>query len=494
MAEEDNGGSKKMVNTGKLDSTSNKKNIIQKSQSSNINPDLPRLCASKLLYLVCEEKNFLNLSLENTFDRFNLSSLDRSFATAIAYGTLSDIVLIDEIIKLKADINFDKIDPVTKSILRTGLWQIFMSGKIPDSAACNESVKIAGASGNRGSKVFVNALLRSAIRDKQEITEKIIKNPKKFYLKCGLPPELAGYFKKWFKEERAISICQSMRKTPLTSVRVNTLVADSSYVENELKLNGCDVFQSHFMENAFSIKTNGFPVEKIFAFNEGSFTIQDESAMLVSRILNPDKGSIVVDVCSAPGGKTCHIAEIMQNKGVIFALDISRSRLKLVEETAKRLKIDIIKTIESDATMEMNIGEDFSKADFVLADVPCSGLGIMRRKPEIKLNMTHERICGLYNIQESILNNSSHLLKPGGILVYSTCTLNPDENENRIKKFLWQNHKEFEPVDFSDILPENLIKTEPAIAQSAKNGMITILPDLHSSDGFFIAKLRRKNN
>jgi len=471
--------------------------------NSSDNPvDEARLSAVKLVYLVTKEKNFINLTLESVFENYNLSSVDRSFATAIAYGTLCDIILIDEIIKLKSKINFEKIDYFTKSILRTGLWQIFISDKIPDSAACNESVKISKIFGNKGSTSFVNAILRSAVREKEEIKEKIFIDPKKFYLKCGLPSELAGYFKKWFGEKRAISICKSMRETPLTGIRINRLISSMEYVKEELELQGCDVFPPEFMEKAFLIKTNGLPIEKIPAFNEGDFTVQDESAMLVSQILSPSRNSVVVDVCSAPGGKTCHLAEIMENKGIIYALDISKSRLSLVEETAKRLKIEIIKTIEADATKPLEFftklpkedfsTEMFSKADYVLVDVPCSGLGIMRKKPEIKLNMTHEKIIGLYDIQESILENSSKLLKPGGFLVYSTCTLNPEENENRVKKFIEKNSSEFEPVDFSNLLPQKLLEKDKGIAQSAKHGMITILPDVHLSDGFFIAKIRRK--
>ncbi len=456
--------------------------------------DDARLSAVKLVYLVTEERNFINLTLESVFENSNLTSLDRSFATAIAYGTLSDIVLIDEIIKLKSKVNFEKIDPFTKSILRTGLWQIFMSDKIPDSAACNESVKIAKTSGKNGSASFVNAILRSVVREKEELREKVISNPKKFYLKCGLPSELAGYFKKWFGEERAISVCQSMRETPLMGIRINKLTSTMEYVEKELDMQECDVFPGEFMENAFLIKTSGVPVEKIPAFLEGDFTVQDESAMLVSRILSPSPGSIVVDVCSAPGGKTCHMAEIMKNKGIIYAMDISKSRLLLVEETAKRLKINIIKTIEADATKTLEFSSEFSKADFVLADVPCSGLGIMRKKPEIKLNMTHEKIIALYDTQKAILDNASKILKPGGMLVYSTCTLNPEENENRIGKFLEENESKFEPVDFSGLIPDKLIEKDPAIAQAAKNGMITLVPDVHGSDGFFIAKIRRRNN
>jgi len=478
------------------------KNLNKMNNGYESTLDEARLSAVKIVYLVTQENNFINLTLESVFDNYNLSSVDRSFATAIAYGTICDIILLDEIIKLKSKINFEKIDAFTKSILRTGLWQIFISDKIPDSAACNESVKISKTYGNKGSTSFVNAILRSSVRDKEDIRDKIFANPKKFYLKCGLPSELAGYFKKWFGEKRAISICRSMRQTPLTGIRINKLISTPEYVENELKLQGCDVFPSEFMENAFLIKTNGLPVERISAFNEGDFTVQDESAMLVSQILSPLPNSVVVDACSAPGGKTCHLAEIMDNKGIIYALDISKSRLSLVEETAKRLKIEIIKTIEADATKPLEFHknsdkenifpENFSKADYVLVDVPCSGLGIMRKKPEIKLNMTHEKIIALYDIQEAILDNASKLLKPGGFLVYSTCTLNPEENENRIKRFIENNSNEFEMVDFSNLLPEKLLENDKTIAQTAKNGMITILPDVHISDGFFIAKIRRK--
>ena len=258
------------------------KNTNVPKRSGESSADDARLSAVKLIYLVTEEKSFINLTIDSVFDRFDLTNLDRSFATAIAYGTLSD------------------------------------------SAACNESVKIAKASGKNGSASFINAIMRSIVREKEAIREKVILNPKKFYLKCGLPSELAGYFKKWFGEERAISICKSMRETPLIGIRISEIASTMEYVKRELDMQECDVYPGEFMENALLIKTSGVPVEKIPAFIEGDFTVQDESAMLVSHILSPSSGSIVVDVCSAPGGKPCHLAEIMRNKGIIYALDISK--------------------------------------------------------------------------------------------------------------------------------------------------------------------------
>jgi 16S rRNA (cytosine967-C5)-methyltransferase len=465
---------------------------------------------------VLENNSYTNLSLEQAFSGKNLSGLDRAFATALSYGTITRIVPIDAILSRYSKIPLDKMEPWVRTILRIGAWQIFWSEKVPDSAACNESVNLAKTYSNKGAAAFVNGLLRTLVREKSSISQDYILHPKEFHLRCSLPRELAGYFKKWFGEELAVVICGAMDRPSGSTVRVNTLRTSDEALRHELERNGCVAEDAAFMPHAFSIRTSGVMMEQLPSFQHGEFIIQDEAAMLVCIIADPKPGQLVLDLCSAPGGKTCHMAEQMKNEGRIIACDINPSRLSLVKENADRLGIDIILYRQADActiqpggiktdpkqhsqlpVLENPGRQDFvdpfpiEPADLVLADVPCSGLGVLGKKPDIRIHMTHERMTSLYPVQRRILENAAAFVKPGGFLVYSTCTLNPAENEQNIGHFLEVHAGEFEPVDISDLLPAKLKQLDPGLLDTARNGMVTLFPDRHLCDGFFVAKLRR---
>lgn len=466
------------------------KNLYKKSIKEEA--DKSRLAAVELVFSVLEEKSFSNLSLAEILDGKNLGSKDRKFATAIAYNTINLCVNLDSVIAHVSSIKEERIDPYIKSILRTALWQVFCSDKIPDFAVCDESVKLAKLSGNKGAVSYVNAVLRTTIKEKNKLKDKYFTNPKQFHLKCSMPPETAEYFRKWFGGQRAIDICRSMNDSPLVTLRVNKLKTNPEYIKKILEEEGMEVFESEFADLAFRIKTGGLPVEKLDLFRKGYVTVQDESSMLVSLIAEPQPGQTVIDTCSAPGGKAFHMADLMKNKGRIYAVDINPSRIELIEKGVLRLGIENIKTMIGDA--ENYIGQILPEpADLVLADVPCSGLGIIRKKPEIKFSVTCEKLISLYDVQKKIILNASKLVKKGGFLVYSTCTLNPDENEGVVKGFLEKNENEFETVSFADNLPEKFIKQDPKSYREAHKGMMTVYPDIHKSDGFFMAKLRRKH-
>jgi len=306
-----------------------------------------------------------------------------------------------------------------------------------------------------------------------------------------MSPEIAGYFKKWFGPQRSIEICDALHQNAEISIRINTLKTDKASVLERLKTAGVDIFPSHFISDAAVIRTSGKPVYALPGFREGEFTIQDEAAMLVGLIALPSAGSLVADLCAAPGGKTCHLGEIMKNTGNIVAFDLNASRIRLIDENMRRLGIGIIKCLEADAR-KISIQElGGNKADLVVADVPCSGLGILRRKPDIMLSMSHRKMLELYPLQKDILNNAASLVKKGGYLVYSTCTLNPEENERRIESFLADMNGRFETENFYEALPEGILTEDESIVSGAKKGMITLFPDKHGCDGFFIAKLRR---
>jgi len=428
--------------------------------------------------------------VEQAFSGKTLSNLDRAFATAIGYGTITHVVVIDAILSAYSSMPLDKVEPLIRTILRTGTWQIFWSEKVPDSAACNESVQLAKKVSNKGAASYVNGLLRTLVREKQSIQKTFILDPKEFYLRCSLPRELAGYFRKWFGETRSVSICDALNTPSPSTARVNTIRTGDEELRRELEMNGCATSDPIFMEHAFSIRTNGVLIESLTAFQNGEFIIQDEGAMLVTSIADPKPGQSVVDLCSAPGGKTCHMAERMENKGKITACDINPSRLSLVKENADRLGFSMIEYRQMDACDPLPPG--LPLADIVLADVPCSGLGVLGKKPDIRVHMTHEKMNALYPVQRRILENAATMVKPGGFLIYSTCTVNPAENQEQIQQFIDSQGNHFETIDISDRLPEKLIQLDPALLETATQGMVALFPDQHHCDGFFIAKLRRK--
>ena len=466
-------------------------NEKQKDQYSD-KIDEARSAAVDLVFSVLENNSYTNLSFDQAFCGKILSNLDRSFATAISYGTITYIVVIDAILSKYSKLPINKIESKVRTILRISIWQIFWSDSIPDFAICNESVKLTKKYSNKGAVAFVNGLLRTLIRDKETVMNDFIIAPRELWLRLALPRELAGYFKKWFGETRAISICDSMNLPSHSTARVNSMKTTDDLLRNELEMNGCLISNSYFMDHAFSIKTNGVMMENLPSFQNGEFVIQDEAAMLVSIIANPSPGDHVVDLCSAPGGKTCHMAEIMGNQGEITAYDVNTSRLSLVMQNADKLGLSIINCLQMDACDLADSKLPNAPANIVLADVPCSGLGILGKKPDIRIHMTHEKMIALYPVQKQILENAATLVTTGGYLVYSTCTINPAENQNRIEDFLNTHSDEFEAVDITKWLPEKLTLKDPLIIESAKCGMITLYPDKHKCDGFFIAKLRRK--
>ena len=463
--------------------------------------DEARSAAVDLVYAVMENDSYTNLSVDQAFSGKPLSSLDRSFATALSYGTITRIVVLDAILSKYSAKPLDRLDPLVRTLLRVGAWQIFWSDRIPDSAACNESVKLAKRMTNPGAASYVNALLRTLIREKSSILQDFILAPRDFGLRCCLPSELAGSFRKWFGENRTLALCEAMNEPSPATARVNTQRASVVNVRNSLNSSGCTTSDPVFMEDAFSLRTNGSMMEALPAFVQGEFVIQDEAAMLVSVVADPKPGQRVIDLCAAPGGKACHMAGRMQDQGEIIACDINPARLELVRQNAARLGLSILRTLTMDAcTITPGIGisdpdgaPSLSQADIVLADVPCSGLGILGKKPDIRIHMTYDKMVSLYPVQEQILENAASLVKPGGFLVYSTCTLNPKENQDRIRQFLDVHPSLFEPVDFSSLLPDRLVELDPSLAGAAAAGMLTLFPDLHHCDGFFIAKLRRKD-
>ncbi len=421
-----------------------------------------RETALAALYKIEYEGAYSNIALKEVLSASRLDSRDKALVSAIVYGVLSKKRALDYIISELSNIKLKKISKYILLILRMGLYQIKYMDKIPDSAAVNESVRLARRFGHSASGGFVNGLLRNALR-----TE--VKIPDDLAISMSFADENATRLVADYGND-AQKIMSALNKEPKTTLRVNTLKTTADELLNKL---GGEA--SPYIDNAIYVRQ--LDIASSEEYEKGYYTVQDVAPMIACRVLAPEKGERVIDLCAAPGGKTTYMAEMMENKGEILAFDIHAHRTELIEKNAKRLGIDIIKTDTKDASLydESLCG----RADKVLADVPCSGLGIARRKPELKYKTDNDE---LFDIQLAILENGARYLKKGGELVYSTCTLYKRENEEVVKAFL-ENNEGFELVGFSEILPDGF-------SEDSK-GMMTVLPDRTDCDGFFIAKITR---
>ena len=416
----------------------------------------------------CENGGYSNIALDTVIKRNNLSSSDRALMTALIYGVIERKITLDYIITSLSSIPNSKIEKDTRNILRMGLYQLIYMKKIPAHAALNETVELA----NKRSKGFVNAILRSYLREGDKIafpdqSDKI----KYLSVTYSVGESLICALLDAYSFEECKNMLNAFSQIAPITLRVNNLKASRDEILSELE----GARKTDFSPDGIIL--DNAAVSELECLKDGRVTVQDEASQICVRALGAQKGDIVFDVCSCPGSKSFGAAMTMENEGEIFAFDIHENKLSLVEKGAERLGISIISTRTQDARKP--IEELFDKADKIICDVPCSGFGVISKKPEIRYKDVKESE-NLPKIQYDILENVQNYLKVGGTLVYSTCTILPNENENNIKKFL-ENHKNFELVPFS------------VGELEVHSGMITLLPHTHHTDGFFIAKLKKIN-
>lgn len=436
--------------------------------------------AVKILHEINEKDAYSNISISRNVNN-KLSVIDESFLRELVYGVLENKLFIDWIINEFSKIKLKKIKPIVKEILRIGIYQIMFMDKVPDGVAVNESVKLAKKYSHKGVYGFVNGLLRNVIRNKNNINlPDKDKNPIEYLsIKYSHPKWMIEQWIQEFGYQFTEELCIANNMKPKLNIRVNTLKINRNELINILRKKGLEVEKTRHAKDGIIID-NPVRITQLDEFKAGLFQIQDESSMLVAQILNPKEDSLVIDVCSAPGGKTTHIAQKMNNKGKVIARDIHQHKLRLVKENAKRLGIDIIETeIYNALTLDEKL---IGKADYCLVDAPCSGLGLIRRKPDIKWKKSKDDINEITKLQYEILLNSSKYLKKNGILVYSTCTIEKEENIKLINRFLNEN-PEFSLIGFSSLIQNS--EEMP----SAETGYIEIYPNIYDMDGFFIAKM-----
>ncbi|NLW88549.1 MAG: 16S rRNA (cytosine(967)-C(5))-methyltransferase RsmB [Clostridiaceae bacterium] len=453
----------------------------------------PREVCFDMLFEVYEKGGYAQLVVNQSVRKTPfLNDRDKSFAIAIFYGVITRTFTIDYLIEQIAHRKVETLDPSVRIALRMGIWQILFSESIPEYAAVHTSVKIVSSRNNPGGKSLVNAVLRVVGQNRIFWKEEISRA--KPYVRFSLSKEIAGLLIKWYGEAKANSIADAMLGDARVTARVNVLKNTREELVDLLKSEGVSAKEGLFCEQALNLSLNGMSVEDLKTFRDGRFMIQDEAAMLTGIVAHPHSGQRILDVCAAPGGKSCHLAELSLDQSEVLALDNHESRLRLINDNAHRLGIRSIRTGLSDATNpDTEITGPEKSYDLVLADVPCSGLGLLMRKPDIRIRLSYERIQSMIKLQKEILLKSSAYVAPGKTLVYSTCTINPEENENQVGSFINEN-PDFEITSISEDLPAELLSGNERNKREAQFGSILLLPDEVACDGFFIAKMRRKSD
>ncbi|MFT4413514.1 16S rRNA (cytosine(967)-C(5))-methyltransferase RsmB [Fredinandcohnia humi] len=440
-----------------------------------------RNVALEILLQIEKNQAYSNLLLNKMIKKYEVKGKDIGLLTEIVYGTIQrrdtlDYFLAPFLNKSK------KLDLWVRILLRLSLYQMVYLDRVPERAIFFEAVEIAKKRGHRGTASLVNGVLRSIQREGVPSLEAIHDQVERLAVETSHPLWLV---KRWVEQigiDETRKMCEINSTPPEQTARVNTLMANREEAIQKLQEEGIESTIGAVSEDAIKAVKGNLANSK--AFEEGFFTIQDESSMLVARALGVIKGDRILDSCAAPGGKTTHIAELLQNSGEVHSLDLHEHKIKLINEQVARLKLSnvVTKALDSRNASKYFEPESFDK---ILVDAPCSGFGVMRRKPDIKYSKQQIDSSRLASIQLEILTEVSSLLKKGGILVYSTCTIDSEENEGVIQSFL-QNNKNF-------VLDNELINTLPkAVHPYVKNGQVQLFPHYFGTDGFFIARLRKQ--
>ena len=440
-----------------------------------------RTAALQALLHVDENEGYSNIVIDKTLRRFQLESRDAALATALFYGVLERRITLDYIIQSFCRNSGQPLQPVVREILRIAVYQILYMEKIPTSAAVNEAVNAAKENGAVKASGFINGVLRSILRAENPlILPDAAKHPRKaLSVRYSCPEWLIQLWSDSYGEELCFSLLESLFSKPPVYARVNTAKISLDDLILVLEQEGVKAKAVTLVSDALELEDTG-AVASLESFQKGLFHIQDLSSQICCALVNPQPGERVLDVCAAPGGKSFTMAQRMENKGELLAFDKYKGKAGLIRQGAERLGLSIIQTAVRDAVAPKDALEPGQK---VLCDAPCSGLGIIRRKPEIRYK-PQASLDSLPDLQYLILCRSSALTEPDGLLVYSTCTLNPRENGEVAARFL-KEHPEFVPEPLR--LPDSIRRVVPE-----PEYQMTLLPPVHGTDGFFIAAFRRR--
>lgn len=435
-----------------------------------------------LLIRTEKDQGFSHLLIDHVLESHSISSKDEKLLTEIVYGTLQRKLTLDYYIDHFVSSN-KKIDLWVRMLLRMSIYQMVYLDKVPDHAVIHEAVEIAKKRGHKGISGMVNGVLRNVQRKGVPSPSEIKDDAKRLSVETSHPEWLVNRWIKHYGFETTKKMCEyNVTKKP-QSIRVQPMKIDRNKAMQELEELGFTVSASPLSKQGIIIEKGNILTTDLF--KNGYVTIQDQSSMLVGELLDVEPNMCVLDACSAPGGKATHIAEKMENKGIIHAHDLHKKKIKLIKEKANVLDLSIIQAEEGDAR---KLGQTYSPQTFdrILVDAPCSGLGVMRGKPEIKYHKKETDIENLSKIQLDILKSVAPLLKMDGKLIYSTCTVDVEENENVIREFL-KGQSDFEVDEtFFDSLPSS-VKDALGISDVG----FQLFPQDQDTDGFFLTRLKK---
>lgn len=440
--------------------------------------DKARSAVLSALLRVRKDEGYSNIVFDKTARFFELEARDAAFASALFYGVLEKRLPLDYYIARYSKIPLKKMGPVVQEILRMGAYQLLYMDRVPDSAAVNESVNLAKENKAVKASGFINGILRTALRNKETFQWPEAKSVKGKSLRYSCPEEWIVFWEKAYGIQVCGRILESLEKRPPLYIRQNPLKIKGEELASALLDLSVKVNAVTGVQGAYALDHSG-AVADLEPFRDGWFHVQDLSSQICCLLVDAHPGERVIDVCAAPGGKTFTLAENMRNEGELFSFDKYEKKVGLIRQGAERLGLSIVRTGLRDASAP---GKHLEKADRVLCDAPCSGLGVIRRKPEIRYKSMKE-LDGLPDLQYLILCESARLVREKGKLFYSTCTLNPEENGSVANRFL-REHPEFEPLSLR--LPEKVSRKieEP-------ENQLTIFPYTMDSDGFFVAAFQR---
>ena len=425
-----------------------------------------------------------NVILRNTLMKYDyLSAQEKAFIKRLFEGCVEYRIQLDYLLNAYSKTKTAKMKPAILSILRMGVYQILYMDAVPDAAACNEAVALAQQWGFHGLKGFVNGVLRTIVRKKDELPEPDEKKEPTAALsvRYAMPEWLVCFFCEKYGILNTQKMLAAMLSEQPVTIRMDERLskAERARVLEQMRAQGIDVKQHPYLDYAYLLSgVDG--IARVPGFESGAFYVQDVSSMLVSEAAGICEGMRILDVCAAPGGKSLHAAVKLHGTGMVESRDLTENKVSIIEENRLRCRCDNVTVRQQDASLLRQ--EDVGQYDIVYADVPCSGLGIMGKKCDIRHHVSPKQMRELVLLQQKILNTACACVKEGGILMYSTCTINPAENEEQLSCIASLG---FVPESLDMYLPKELW------GETTKQGYLQLLPGIHETDGFFLARYRK---
>ena len=442
--------------------------------------------ALEILMEIIQQKEYSHIVIRNALDKVQyLPKQERAFINRLVEGTVEYQLRIDYILDQYSSVKVQKMKPVIRNILRSGVYQLLFMDGVPDSAACNEAVKLAQKKGFYSLKGFVNGVLRTISREKDAVVypDRNTDLSRYFSVFYSMPQWLVERWLGEYGPEITEGMLQDFLKDRLTTIRCQQHRMNPEMAIRSMEEQGAHLEKAPYLPYAWYLSEYSH-LAGLKSFVMGRIVVQDLSSMLVGEVSGAKKGDYVIDLCAAPGGKSLHVADKMEGYGHVDARDLTDYKVELIRENIRRTDVINVEASRKDATILDK--DSIEKADVVLADVPCSGLGVIGKKTDIKYRIEQDKIRELVVLQRQILHNAAAYVKPGGTLIYSTCTITREENQENVQWFVENYPYELESLD--PWICEELQN------EDTKKGYLQLLPGVHKTDGFFIARLKKRSS